>query len=393
MSEENKTPSWWHTVPGMLTGIAALVTAVTGVVALLYQNGLWPRARRTSNITSLYKYDDTSLRARSPAARPREQESMAGLVLLTLMLPFLMGQGYPQETPLLGGAGGSLIRVTCPAGTFLSGVSARVGAFVGEIQTWCAAARPDGLWAGQPFRGPLPGMGSSGAPDWQSKTCPRNSYIRDFNVTVYMDGVINSHGEGDPRHTYVAVVGFGCYSPENKIYSGIEILGPHAEPFRYKDFGLFECLGLATGLRGQSGLYVDSVGLTCAPFTPLPRSDCMSCHQSGRWSGLRAGVVGWTLASLVPVFALALAAFVRSGLGRGASGQIPKLTQRSLFAIVVACGAAAFFAQRWLMESIHFPWSSIAAGFAVVAVGLVGLGAAVLLRVALARRKLLSSGM
>ncbi len=36
---EQKTQSWWHTVPGMLTGIAATITAVTGLVVAINQAG------------------------------------------------------------------------------------------------------------------------------------------------------------------------------------------------------------------------------------------------------------------------------------------------------------------------------------------------------------------
>jgi hypothetical protein len=34
---KNSKTSWWHTVPGILTGIAAVITGVTGLLGLLYQ--------------------------------------------------------------------------------------------------------------------------------------------------------------------------------------------------------------------------------------------------------------------------------------------------------------------------------------------------------------------
>ena len=41
MSDNNKgAGSWWQTVPGILTGIAAVITAVAGLLALLFQNGV-----------------------------------------------------------------------------------------------------------------------------------------------------------------------------------------------------------------------------------------------------------------------------------------------------------------------------------------------------------------
>ena len=41
MSEEAKPRNWWHTLPGVLTGLAAVVTALAGLVAALMQTGWW----------------------------------------------------------------------------------------------------------------------------------------------------------------------------------------------------------------------------------------------------------------------------------------------------------------------------------------------------------------
>lgn len=43
MAEEQKTQSWWQTIPGILTATAALVTAITGLLAVLYQNGVFEK--------------------------------------------------------------------------------------------------------------------------------------------------------------------------------------------------------------------------------------------------------------------------------------------------------------------------------------------------------------
>jgi hypothetical protein len=42
MTEQPKAESWWRTVPGMLTGAAAVITATTGLLAVVQQNG-WLR--------------------------------------------------------------------------------------------------------------------------------------------------------------------------------------------------------------------------------------------------------------------------------------------------------------------------------------------------------------
>ncbi|HSH71475.1 MAG TPA: hypothetical protein VK974_00320 [Methylophilaceae bacterium] len=40
MTDPQKSGSWWQTLPGILTGLAAFITAISGLIALLYQNGL-----------------------------------------------------------------------------------------------------------------------------------------------------------------------------------------------------------------------------------------------------------------------------------------------------------------------------------------------------------------
>lgn len=41
MSEQKTDTSWWQTLPGVLTGIAAVITAVGGVIAVIYQSGFF----------------------------------------------------------------------------------------------------------------------------------------------------------------------------------------------------------------------------------------------------------------------------------------------------------------------------------------------------------------
>ena len=36
-TKESKSQSWWLTVPGLLTGVAAVITAVTGLAVGLHQ--------------------------------------------------------------------------------------------------------------------------------------------------------------------------------------------------------------------------------------------------------------------------------------------------------------------------------------------------------------------
>ncbi|TVL97301.1 MAG: hypothetical protein CV087_22525 [Candidatus Brocadia sp. WS118] len=41
MGEQKEKTSWWQTIPGILTGIAAIITALGGLIAVLYQSGVF----------------------------------------------------------------------------------------------------------------------------------------------------------------------------------------------------------------------------------------------------------------------------------------------------------------------------------------------------------------
>lgn len=44
MGDEQKSGSWWHSLPGVITGVAAIITAIAGLLAALTQTG-WFGAR------------------------------------------------------------------------------------------------------------------------------------------------------------------------------------------------------------------------------------------------------------------------------------------------------------------------------------------------------------
>ena len=43
MAENPKSQGWWHTVPGVLTAVAAILTAVSGLIVALHQAGFFDR--------------------------------------------------------------------------------------------------------------------------------------------------------------------------------------------------------------------------------------------------------------------------------------------------------------------------------------------------------------
>jgi hypothetical protein len=45
MSEPKEGASWWQTIPGILTGVAAVITAVGGIFAAIHQSGIFAGKR------------------------------------------------------------------------------------------------------------------------------------------------------------------------------------------------------------------------------------------------------------------------------------------------------------------------------------------------------------
>jgi hypothetical protein len=55
MGEDQRPLSWWQTVPGILTAVAALITAITGLLLALHQVGLigaWKSAQKGSTTSN-----------------------------------------------------------------------------------------------------------------------------------------------------------------------------------------------------------------------------------------------------------------------------------------------------------------------------------------------------
>jgi hypothetical protein len=49
MAEEPKLTSWWQTLPGILTATAGIITALTGLLVVLYQAGLFQPGGKDAN--------------------------------------------------------------------------------------------------------------------------------------------------------------------------------------------------------------------------------------------------------------------------------------------------------------------------------------------------------
>lgn len=66
MAEEPKLHSWWQTLPGILTATAGIITAVTGLLVVLYNAGFFSPAGKDANPTY------TSSPVTEPDAKPAQ---------------------------------------------------------------------------------------------------------------------------------------------------------------------------------------------------------------------------------------------------------------------------------------------------------------------------------
>jgi hypothetical protein len=52
MADDDKSKSWWHTLPGVITSVAAAITAIGGLVATVKQTGWLDRSATKPAVTS-----------------------------------------------------------------------------------------------------------------------------------------------------------------------------------------------------------------------------------------------------------------------------------------------------------------------------------------------------
>ena len=72
------TPSWWHTLPGVLTAFAGVVTAIAGLVAILHQAGVLPRSATPESVALSQPADPAPEPARQTA--PQTETGASALV-------------------------------------------------------------------------------------------------------------------------------------------------------------------------------------------------------------------------------------------------------------------------------------------------------------------------
>lgn len=90
MGQEEKPQSWWHTMPGMLTGGAAVITAITGLLVVMHQAGWLPTSTSEAVPADVRSETQTAVSKASPSAAateiaPAPSEVTLGRAVFTLL--------------------------------------------------------------------------------------------------------------------------------------------------------------------------------------------------------------------------------------------------------------------------------------------------------------------
>ena len=170
-------------------------------------------------------------------------------------------------TQVFGGPGGSPYSLVCANGSFLVGFYAKAGGWVDSVGLLCAPYDPASRQMQHNFvHGPATG-GAGGSP--QEAYCV-------LGEAVTAIGVAFTRGGGLDRQ-YTNTIDIYCPTPNpSRCISSGEGCGQIASKFTgptvsHEVFYLYDKMTCpseerATGIQGKSGIYVDSMGLICAPL-------------------------------------------------------------------------------------------------------------------------------
>ncbi|WP_162918636.1 CAP domain-containing protein [Taklimakanibacter deserti] len=150
----------------------------------------------------------------------------------------------------VGASGDAGFRDVCPTGHYLTGASARTGAWVDQIAILCSPpVNPDGsIGYGPPPPGPKRG-GEGGSP--LTKTCASNEIVHGMGLL---------HTEANRQ---VRLIAFYCGLTTGTATHNIEIGNAPFFPTVYQICPAGEA---ATGIQGRFGLHVNALGLICGPL-------------------------------------------------------------------------------------------------------------------------------
>ena len=195
-----------------------------------------------------------------------------GRFLALAALLAIPGTAQATMTEVVGGPGGGAFSMTCAPGQFAVGFYARAGAWVDGIGLLCA-----------PFDARARKIGSSfarvGWTGGQGGT-PQEVYCAPGEAVTGI-GLAHTRGRGLERE-YVNSVNLMCQQRQkmDRCISSGEGCGALRSVTRgtivqtvhdYK-YDRLVCPSneMATGIQGRSGVFVDAIGLICAPPPPAP---------------------------------------------------------------------------------------------------------------------------
>jgi len=180
-------------------------------------------------------------------------------ILLSLLLcPSL---SVATDLELVGGPGGHLFRAECPQGSYLVGLAGRTGEWVDRIAPICAPWLRGSQSFGPPAIGPSFGA-STGGQDRQ-RTC----WAAGNKTFAVQSWYVETVRSANPPVQYIEI---HCVSLSPPQAVGLFDFGnptPASEERLTKGPYPHGCQPgeIASGFRVRAGLFVDSLGLICAP--------------------------------------------------------------------------------------------------------------------------------
>lgn len=197
--------------------------------------------------------------------------------LFTALVLLLIGavtldssQALAAELPVRGGKGGEYFHDACPAGSYLVGLEGRNGAWVDQIAPICAPWRWDLRAFGPPLTGAL--HGTSGGGVFNKRICSPDKAITQWFLFPTV-------GNGSREPKFVETIHGKCDRIEPPFLSKKKL-----ESLSFGCSAPFTCMRglpretwmeacpqgeLAVGIHGRAGLFLDAIGLICAP-RPIP---------------------------------------------------------------------------------------------------------------------------
>jgi hypothetical protein len=170
------------------------------------------------------------------------------------------------DLEVFGSGRGGPFRVTCPAGSYVSGFEGRTGAWIDNFRIVCSSFDP----ASRRFSNPRPvgatvGVSGKGGPS--SARCPAGFAIARIKY---------QETAGDGPTPVGHSIAFLC-----GIATGMDLVARHYGPtsrpeVRGSKFGAdfpetaCPAFEFAVGVQGRAGIFVDALGLICGPLPAAP---------------------------------------------------------------------------------------------------------------------------